>query len=379
MSRIYFISGPCGCGKTTFSDVYARHLVRVNGRTLYLIHGDDFHQGFIEPEDKPEFFQDGQASDPVLWEDILRFNWDCIISTADRALQQGMDVVIDYVIETELPRILELAGKHHAALYYIVLTADEEEIERRIRARGDPDLIERALFLKRELEAMPENRGHLYNNTGKTPEDMIREIDPEQFAVRRDDTLSWYRENAEAFIEHTESVDMSAQYRPFLDLVPAGGQILDLGCGAGNAALYFSQAGYQVLAVDGCREMCEFTGRRAGCRTRHIRFEELDYTEAFDGVWACASLLHVRKAGLPGVLRLILRAVKPGGVFYASFKYGETEREKNGRFFSDFTEDSLRALLDETGGFRICRLWLTHDVRPDRADERWVNVLCLKD
>ena len=54
MSRIYFISGPCGCGKTTFSDVYARHLVRVNGRTLYLIHGDDFHQGFIEPEDKPE-------------------------------------------------------------------------------------------------------------------------------------------------------------------------------------------------------------------------------------------------------------------------------------------------------------------------------------
>ena len=151
MSRIFFISGPCGCGKTTFSDAFARHLVRQERKTVYVIHGDDFHDGFIEPEDKPEFFTDGQASDPVLWEDILRFNWDCILTTADRALQQGMDVVIDYVIEDELPRVRELAEKHHAGLYYIVLTADAGEIEKRIRERGDTDLVERALFLKKKL------------------------------------------------------------------------------------------------------------------------------------------------------------------------------------------------------------------------------------
>ena len=102
---------------------------------------------------------------------------------ADRALQQDLDVVIDYVIETELPRVKALAEKHQATLYYIVLTADEDEIERRIRSRGDTDLIDRALFLKKALEAMPENRGHLYNNTGKTPEDVAREIDPEQYRV----------------------------------------------------------------------------------------------------------------------------------------------------------------------------------------------------
>ena len=184
MCKITVISGPCGSGKTTFADAYARHVVQREHRPVYMIHGDDFHHGFIEPEEKADFFTDGQASDQVLWEDILRFNWDCIVATAERALLQGLDVIIDYVTEDELPRVKALAGKYHAALYYIVLTADECEIEKRIRSRGDMDLIQRALFLKRKLETLPENQGHLYNNTGKSPEDMIREIDPERYLVR---------------------------------------------------------------------------------------------------------------------------------------------------------------------------------------------------
>ena len=139
MPKIILISGACGCGKTTFADAYARHLVRQEHKTVYLIHGDDFHRGFIEPEDKGDFFVDGQASDQVLWEDILRFNWDCIIATAGRALRQGTDVVIDYVVEDGLPRVKELAEEHQTELYYIVLTADAEEIMRRIRERGDTE------------------------------------------------------------------------------------------------------------------------------------------------------------------------------------------------------------------------------------------------
>ena len=183
MGKIFFISGSCGCGKTTFADAYARHLVRESGRTVYVIHGDDFHRGFVEPENKEDFFSDGRPSDQVLWEDILRFNWDCIITTADRALRQGLDVVIDYIIEDELPRVRELADRYRVPLYYIVLTADGDEIGRRIRERGDADMLERALFLKRKLESLPENRGHLYDNTGKTPGEAIREIDPEQYRV----------------------------------------------------------------------------------------------------------------------------------------------------------------------------------------------------
>ena len=183
MSRIFFVSGACGCGKTTFADSFSRYLVLKECKTVYVIHGDDFHRGFVEPEDKGDFFVDGQASDQVLWEDILRFNWDCIIATAQRALQDNLDVIIDYVIEDELDRVRKLAEKNNASLYYIVLTADADEIEKRIRNRGDVDMIDRALFLKKKLEAMPENQGHIYNNTGKKTEDSIREIVLEQFLV----------------------------------------------------------------------------------------------------------------------------------------------------------------------------------------------------
>ena len=183
MPKIIFVSGSCGSGKTTFANALAKYLVRQEHKTVYLIHGDDFHKGFKQPEDKGNFFVDGQASDQVLWEDILRFNWDCMIDTAGRALRQGLDVIMDYVMEDELPRVKALAAEYGADLYYIVLTADTEEIERRIRSRGDTDLIERARFLKEKLEAMPENRGHLYDNTGKTTEDMIREIKLERFRL----------------------------------------------------------------------------------------------------------------------------------------------------------------------------------------------------
>lgn len=114
----------------------------------------------------------------------MQFNWDCIIATAERALKQNLDVLIDYVIEEEFPRIQELAKLYGAELYYIVLTAEKAEIEKRICIRGDVDMIERSLFLKEKLEAMPENQGHLYDNTRKSPDDIINDIVLEQYLVK---------------------------------------------------------------------------------------------------------------------------------------------------------------------------------------------------
>lgn len=174
MSNIYFFSGPCSCGKSTLSSAFAKHLVNKEGRKrVYLIHGDDFHAGFVETDDKGDFFVNGQASDALLWEDILKFNWDCILTVARKVIERGLDVVIDYVIEEELPLVQKLAAEFDAKLYYVVLTASEDAIRERITQRGDVDMIERALFLKNKLDNLPENQGHLLDNTGKTVEQEV--------------------------------------------------------------------------------------------------------------------------------------------------------------------------------------------------------------
>ncbi len=184
MANIYFFSGPCGCGKSTLATEYAKHLVNNCGKKqVYLIHGDDFHAGFIEADDKGDFFVDGQAADALLWQDILKFNWDCMLTVARKALAKGLDVVLDYVIEEELPLVQELAKEYEAKLYYVVLTASQEAIKQRIMQRGDVDMIERALFLKNKLDNLPENQGHLFDNTHKSVEQEVEELEIERFIV----------------------------------------------------------------------------------------------------------------------------------------------------------------------------------------------------
>lgn len=177
MANIYFISGPCGCGKSTLMDAYAEHLVKSEKRTrIYVIHGDDFHHGFVGMYEEDVFCAEEQDSNPLAWSQVLKFNWECILDVAGKALQRGLDVVIDYVVEDELPLLQKLAKEQNAKLYYLVLTASEEAITKRIQTRGDDELIERALFLKQKLENLPENQGHLYDNTEKAVAEEVAEI-----------------------------------------------------------------------------------------------------------------------------------------------------------------------------------------------------------
>lgn len=176
MSSVYFFSGPCGCGKTTLSKAFAMHLVNDLGAgQVYMIHGDGFCDGFIDSGE--------DSAGKLPWGEKLKFNWECLLQTADSALRRGLDVVIDYVIEDELPLVQALAQRHGATLYYIVLTASEEAIQERIASRGDVWLTDRALFLKQKLDHMKENQGHLFDNTNMTVEDAIEALDVERFIV----------------------------------------------------------------------------------------------------------------------------------------------------------------------------------------------------
>ena len=192
------------------------------------------------------------------------------------------------------------------------------------------------------------------------------------------ETLSYYNQNADSFIEGTKNADMSSQYRMFLKYLPTCGKLLDLGCGSGRDSAYFSSLGFDVTAADGSEELCRRVKENYGISALCIKFEELSFAAEFDAIWACASLLHVKKSDMPNVMAQVSAALKPGGVLYASFKYGSEERISNGRFFNDYTEKDLDTLLTSENQLFLLEYWITEDVRPDRSGERWLNFIAKK-
>jgi SAM-dependent methyltransferase len=195
-----------------------------------------------------------------------------------------------------------------------------------------------------------------------------------------DETLRYYRDQAETFVLDTQAVDMAPLYARFLPRLHANARILDAGCGSGRDARAFAERGFQVTAFDASPAMGAVAEAHLGAPVAVLRFQEIAWREAFDGIWACASLLHVPTAELPDVMRRLGRALRPGGILYASFKYGHGEQMRNGRRFTDLDEGGLADLLKQVGSFVEIETWVTGDRRPGRESERWLNsVLRLED
>ena len=189
--------------------------------------------------------------------------------------------------------------------------------------------------------------------------------------------LDYYNKNAELFCTQTINVDMESLYQPFLRYLPEHAKILDLGCGSGRDSLAFKNKGYQVEATDYSEKLVAQAKKLTGIQVRLESFYELNDWEKYEGIWACASLLHCERGRLTEVIGRILNALKPDGICYMSFKYGETERIKDGRSFTDLDEQQAQALLDQLDGIESLEQWITVDKRPDR-DEEWLNVLWKK-
>ena len=190
-------------------------------------------------------------------------------------------------------------------------------------------------------------------------------------------TIDFYNTNAAEFAARTENADMSECRGRFLNYMVSGGRILDAGCGSGRDMIAFRNAGFDVSGIDASAELCRIASEKTEIPVKQMRFEELEGEEEYDGIWACASLLHVARVDLLDVLNRLRKLLKTDGILYASFKYGTEDRIKDGRYFCDFTEESCRSLM-EKAGFVVREIFVTGDVREGRGDEMWVNVISSK-
>lgn len=192
-----------------------------------------------------------------------------------------------------------------------------------------------------------------------------------------DNNIEYYNINAASFVAGTQTADMSLWRDRFESYVTDGGRVLDAGCGSGRDSKAFIKHGYSVVAFDASREMCKAASELLGQEVWQMKFQEVAFDEEFDGIWACASLLHVSYEELPDVMKKLYKALKPKGVIYASFKYGDGKMTKGERTFSNFTEVSVEKLLGDAG-FEVIECGITGDVRKDRKEEKWVNSIAKK-
>lgn len=191
-------------------------------------------------------------------------------------------------------------------------------------------------------------------------------------------TINYYDTNAKEFVEGTLNVDFKATQDKFINKLPAKGYILDFGCGSGRDTKYFLAKDFNVDAIDGSIELCKIASEYTNIKVCHMYFNELSIVNKYDGIWACSSILHLSLDDLVDVFKRMSKALKDEGIIYTSFKYGDFSGERNGRFFTDMTEDSFAKLIANVENLKVEEQWITADVRPQRGNEKWLNLILRK-
>lgn len=192
-------------------------------------------------------------------------------------------------------------------------------------------------------------------------------------------TIEYYNRNAESYFDRTADVDFSGTYERFLKYIPVGGKIMDLGCGSGRDVKWFCDHRYDACGLDASEELVAQAREHYRVHVEIGKIEEWLAGEPYDGLWCCASLMHLKDAECKQFFENLDHNLKHGGAIYISVKAGiQTGNDEEGRYFRDFQGGDICELVNLCKGLDIKELWHTEDSLA-RDDFKWLNVIAVRD
>ena len=192
------------------------------------------------------------------------------------------------------------------------------------------------------------------------------------------DSIDYYNRYAVPYYEETVDVSMEEVMKPFVELLPENAEVLDLGCGSGRDTIALGEKGFYVTPMDGSEEMCKLAEVNTDEEVLQMTFEEMDFDDVFDGIWACASLVHLTEDEMEEILGKLVQALNMDGILYFSVHKGDRDGIYDGRYFRDYTRKELYGLMEKFSELELIDIWTTQDVRPGKTDKMWLNVLARK-
>ena len=191
------------------------------------------------------------------------------------------------------------------------------------------------------------------------------------------DSIDYYNRYAVPYYEETVDASMEEVMKPFVELLSEeseNAEVLDLGCGSGRDTLLLEEYGFYVTPMDGSEEMCKLAEVNTDKEVLQMTYDEMEFDDVFDGI----SLIHLTEDEMRKVMKKLVQALKENGVLYFSVHRGDRDGIYHGRYFHDYNRRELQSLMEEYPELEVVDIWTTQDVRSEKSDKLWLNVLARK-
>jgi ubiquinone/menaquinone biosynthesis C-methylase UbiE len=172
-----------------------------------------------------------------------------------------------------------------------------------------------------------------------------------------DITNATYDQIAASYADHYWNNTLGDALSQFVALIKPGGNIVDIGCGPGRDLAQFSQGGFNSIGLDRSIGMLREARRRIKGRFVCADMRRIPLaTGSMDGIWMCASLLHIPRTDVPDVLLEARRILRLKGALYISVRQGDgdewSESDGGRRFFTLFQADEMLEFIKQAK-FRV--------------------------